>query len=109
MIGIGIYNDNVSCFIDKENIKNLDIFNNDNTKYTYDLKKNITLFKYFNIPYNKNNKDLVLETYLLNYNIKDDISYLTSICGITTTEDITLLKKKDSAKEDIMKNTVSKS
>ena len=108
VIGIGIYNDDISCFIDKENFKNLDIFNNNNTKYTYDLKKNITLFKYFNIPYNKNNKDLVLETYLLNYNIKDDISYLTSICGKITTEDITLLKKKDSTKEDIMKNTVSK-
>ena len=108
VIGIGIYNDDISCFIDKENFKNLDIFNNNNTKYTYDLKKNITLFKYFNIPYNKNNKDLVLETYLLNYNIKDDISYLTNIYGETTTEDINLLKKKDITKEDIMKNTVSK-
>ncbi len=108
VIGIGIYNDDISCFIDKENFKNLDIFNNNNTKYTYDLKKNITLFKYFNIPYNKNNKDLVLETYLLNYNIKDDISYLTNIYGETTTEDINLLKKKNITKEDIMKNTVSK-
>ena len=108
IIGIGIYNDNISCFIDKDNFKKLDIFNNNNTKYTYDLKKNITLFKYFNILYDKNNKDLVLETYLLNYNIKDDISYLTSICGVTTTEDITLLKKKDIEKNDIIKNTIAK-
>ena len=108
IIGIGIYNDNISCFIDKDNFKKLDIFNNNNTKYTYDLKKNITLFKYFNILYDKNNKDLVLETYLLNYNIKDDISYLTSICGVNTTEDITLLKKKDIEKNDIIKNTIAK-
>ena len=108
IIGIGIYNDNISCFIDKDNFKKLDIFNNNNTKYTYDLKKNITLFKYFNILYDKNNKDLVLETYLLNYNIKDDISYLTSICGVNTIEDITLLKKKDIEKNDIIKNTIAK-
>ena len=108
IIGIGIYNDDISCFIDKDNFKKLDIFNNNNTKYTYDLKKNITLFKYFNILYDKNNKDLVLETYLLNYNIKDDISYLTSICGVNTIEDITLLKKKDIEKNDIIKNTIAK-
>ena len=50
----------------------------------------------------------MIETYLLNYNIKDDLSYLTSICGETTTEDVTLLKKKDVTNEDIIKNTISK-
>lgn len=108
IIGIAIYNDNVSCFIDRDNFKNLNIFNGNNIKYTYDLKKNITLFKYFNISYNNNNRDLSLEAYLLNYNIKDDLTYLTSICGFITIEDITLLKKKDITKEDIIKNTISK-
>ena len=108
VIGLAIYNDDTSCYIEGENIKQLDIFNNDNVKYTYDLKKNITLFKYLDIPFNNRNKDLMIETYLLNYNIKDDLSYLTSICGETTTEDVTLLKKKDVTKEDIIKNTISK-
>lgn len=108
VIGLAIYNDDTSCYIEGENIKQLDIFNNDNIKYTYDLKKNITLFKYLDIPFNNRNKDLMIETYLLNYNIKDDLSYLTSICGETTTEDVTLLKKKDVTKEDIIKNTISK-
>lgn len=108
VIGLAIYNNYTSCYIEGENIKQLDIFNNDNIKYTYDLKKNITLFKYLDIPFNNRNKDLMIETYLLNYNIKDDLSYLTSICGETTTEDVTLLKKKDVTKEDIIKNTISK-
>ena len=108
VIGLAIYNDDTSCYIEGENIKQLDIFNNDNIKYTYDLKKNITLFRYLDIPFNNKNKDLMIETYLLNYNIKDDLSYLTSICGETTTEDVTLLKKKDVTKEDIIKNTILK-
>ncbi len=52
------------------------ILENDYQKYTYDLKKLLVVLKYNNLIITNCNYDLMIAGYLLNYNIKDDISYL---------------------------------
>ena len=80
--GIAIYDENNSLFVLKEALENTSIFNSNVNKYTYDLKKSLVLFKYFNIKFDDKFNDLMLQTYLLNYNIKDDLSYLMNIDNI---------------------------
>lgn len=77
ILGVGIYNDKVSAFIPFDVLlKNKNIFNNDFNSYTYDLKKVLYIFKSNDIDIPKCDYDLMIASYLLNYNIKDDISYL---------------------------------
>lgn len=52
------------------------ILENTYDKYTYDLKKLLVVLKKYNLDINNCNYDLMIAGYLLNYNIKDDISYL---------------------------------
>mgnify|MGYP003292374362 CR=1 FL=1 len=52
------------------------ILENKYEKYTYDLKKLLVTLKKHNLEINNCNYDLMIAGYLLNYNIKDDISYL---------------------------------
>lgn len=58
---------------------------------TYDYKKNLYL-----IGGHNTNDDLMLSSYLLNYNIKDDIAYLASNFGYQIEYFTNLLKSKDS-------------
>ena len=58
-------------------------FENDIEKYTYDLKKMIVLLNHEGIKINNCNYDLMIASYLLNYNIKDDISYLMNNNGVS--------------------------
>jgi len=77
VLGIGIYNNNISAFIPFEVLKtNPNILKNDKNTFTYDLKKNSYIFKKNSILFNECDYDLMIAAYLLNYNIKDDISYL---------------------------------
>ena len=77
VLGIGIYNNNISAFIPFEVLKtNPNILKNDKNTFTYDLKKNSYIFKKNSILFNGCDYDLMIAAYLLNYNIKDDISYL---------------------------------
>ncbi len=52
------------------------LFENNYEKYTYDLKKLYVVLKYHNLTLNNCNYDAMIAGYLLNKNIKDDISYL---------------------------------
>ncbi len=75
--GVGIYNEDVSVFIPFDVlIKNPTILNNNKEMLTYDLKKVSYIFRKENISVSECNYDLMIAAYLLNYNIKDDISYL---------------------------------
>ena len=58
------------------------LFENDEEKYTYDLKKLLVVLKKNNITINNCNYDQMIAGYLLNQNIKDDISYLMKNNGI---------------------------
>ena len=108
IIGIAITNKNGNFFIEKDNINNLTI-EKDINLYTYDLKKLLVLFKYNNISLNNKIDDLNIEAYILNYPLKDDISYLMEVCGTNTLSIEELLKKKDITQEEIISNLIEKS
>ena len=75
--GVSIYNDKTCAFIPFEVLKeNPDILKNVGNMLTYDLKKVLYIFINNNIFSSKCDYDLMIAAYLLNYNIKDDISYL---------------------------------
>ena len=78
ILGIGIYDGENAYYIDKEflidNPNILDKYN----KYTYDLKKNIVLLNKYNIKFDKCEFDTAIATYILNYNVKDDIAYVAN-------------------------------
>lgn len=78
-IGLGLYGENLSAFVPMEVLKKNPMFlMGEEEKYTYDLKK----LWYVLIREGCNIKncpfDTMIATYLLNYNIKDDIAYLAN-------------------------------
>ena len=111
ILGVSIYNDDNSYFIPYENITK-DIFENDTDKYTYDLKKMIVLLSHENININKCDYDLMIASYLLNTNIKDDIGYLMNNSGVRVPlyeeEFGTLAKLKEPELDIVAKNSCIK-
>lgn len=78
ILGLAVYNENISTFIPFELLKeNKNILNQE--YYTYDLKKLYVSLKYHDINIGKITFDTMLAGYLLDYNIKDDIAYLANI------------------------------
>ncbi len=77
IIGLAVYNPNMQIFIPseilKESLKKLK-----NIDFTYDYKKMYVAFKWldFDLPLVK--FDTMIAAYLLDYNIKDDISYFAN-------------------------------
>ena len=78
IIGLSIYNDNESYFIKAEDLDKINFI--DKLKYTYDFKKTYVALKRYGIDL-KENFDTMLASYLLEYNIKDDIAYLANPLG----------------------------
>ncbi len=77
IIGVGICDGENGYFLKPEDIKdNKDIFENDTKKSTYDLKKNIVLLNKLGIKPNNMDFDTMIATYLLDYTVKDDISFV---------------------------------
>ena len=76
ILGIGIYDGEKSYFISKDDIKKYDyLFNSKCTKYTYDLKKCLVVLN--NLVEIKNvDYDAMIAMYLLDYVVKDDISFV---------------------------------
>lgn len=92
IIGMALYNDDISCYIPYEILSNnLDILDNKVKKYTYDYKKLLVLFNKYNIKINNVVFDTMISAYLLNYEVKDDICYLASKMDI----DIPTYDKKE--------------
>ncbi len=109
ILGISISNSNGNYFVEANNIKNI-VINDDVCLYTYDLKKLYILFKYNGIVINNKIYDLMLESYILNYHIKEDVSYLMNICGYNSASCEEMLKrKKKLLKEDFISNMINKS
>ena len=77
-LGIGISSGDNNYFVPIDLVKDTNIFNDGKMKYTYDLKKLLVVFNKYNISIDKNIHDLMIEGYLLNKNIKNDISYLAN-------------------------------
>ena len=76
ILGIGIYDGEKAYYIGKDDISKYNyIFNNKYEKYTYDLKKSLVVLN--NIIEIKNiNYDAMIAMYLLDYVVKDDISFV---------------------------------
>lgn len=85
--GIGIYDGDKSYYVAGKNIKYITKFLLDNTKYTYDLKKNIVSLKKIGMDTSNNQIDIMLAAYLLEYNVKNDISYLALELGKNVSSD----------------------
>ena len=79
--GMGVYNNEISYYIPYEVLKQNPKFLTENVKYTYDLKKVVTALKWHDIKISNIEFDTMIAAYLLNYNVKEDISYLSSIKG----------------------------
>lgn len=76
ILGIGIYDGEYGYFIKPDEIQKYgEIFNSDVLKYTYDYKKNLVvlnnLVKFNNVVF-----DTMIGAYLLDYVVKDDISFV---------------------------------
>lgn len=80
-LGVGVYNSKINVFIPFDLLVNQNIFDTSYNMSTYDLKKVLYVFKKYNIAIPKCNFDTVIAGYLLNYNVKDDISYLAKNKG----------------------------
>ncbi len=78
-LGFGIYNSKVQAFIPFSVLASCPhFFDTAVDKYTYDLKKILVPFLYANYTINGNVFDTMIAAYLLNKNIKDDVSYLAN-------------------------------
>ena len=77
ILGIGIYDGQYGYFISEKELKQYkDLFNNSSQKYTYDLKKNIVVLNSQDIKITNCNYDMMIACYLLDYVVKDDISFV---------------------------------
>ena len=77
ILGMAIYNEYNSFYIPFEILEKKHDFL-DKLKYTYDYKKNYVALKKHNINILNTNFDTMIAGYLLEYNIKEDISYLAN-------------------------------
>ena len=77
IIGCGIYDGENGYFINSDELlDNREIFENNTEKSTYDVKKNIVLLNSLGIKVNNVKFDTMIATYLLDYTVKDDISFV---------------------------------
>ena len=78
ILGVGIYDGEKAYFIEKDNLKKYaNIFSSNINKYTYDLKKDIVVLNNLDIKINNCLYDAMIGMYLLDYTVKDDISFVS--------------------------------
>lgn len=79
IIGFGFYDGKRAYYVPFDVlIKDPSILTSDNLVVTYDMKKMIVSLKFRGLSFSCKN-DLMIASYLLNYNLKDDIGYLMRI------------------------------
>ncbi len=77
ILGIGIYDGEYSYFISRDDLsKYKNLFNSDTPKLTYDLKRCIVVLNGEGININNCYYDSMIGMYLLDYTVKDDISFV---------------------------------
>lgn len=81
ILGAAIYNKNESIYIPKEILLQQPNFLKEQELVTYDEKKLYVVLKENNIEINNITFDTMLAAYLLEYNLKDDIAYLSNQLG----------------------------
>ena len=78
IIGISIYNNEISAYIPYEVFKDNKEFLKNTNILTYDIKRLYVSLKERNFILNNLSYDAMIIGYLLNYNIKEDIAYLAN-------------------------------
>ena len=81
IIGVGVYNKENALYIDGELLKQNPKFLTSVNIYTYDYKKTLVSFKNNHINISNVVFDTAIAGYLLEYNLKDDIAYLSNQMG----------------------------
>ena len=76
VLGMAIYNDEDSVYVPCNLLKDAINKINHLNKYTYDLKKVYVALKKLGIEIENIKFDTLLATYLLDYNVKEDIAYI---------------------------------
>ena len=77
VLGVGIYDGISGYFLSKDELVNhKGLFSGKSFKYTYDLKKDIVVLHSLGIDVNQVTFDTMIACYLLDYVVKDDISYV---------------------------------
>ena len=106
IIGMSIYDGEKAYILDEKTILlNKDIFKN--AVYTYDLKKSLVVLNKFGIEFENVNFDTMLACYLLNYNIKEDISYISNSKGYNIEFYTNLIKKGEVLDKGIFMNNLA--
>lgn len=77
-LGVALKTSKNAYYIPFSLLKKTAFFNDGYHKYTYDLKKCLVVFHREEVLIDKENDDLMLEAYLLNKNVKNDIAYLAN-------------------------------
>ena len=108
VIGMGIHNEDISGFIPIDLLKENPEFCTKVNKYTYDLKKNIVSLSKLGIDFSMCDFDTMIVGYLLNLNVKDDISYIGNTYGYNMTFQDDLYKKGNYDINVIAKEAVKK-
>ena len=108
ILGIGLYDGENGYFINKDEIDNYkELFSSDIEKSTYDLKKCIVVLNNLGININNVTFDSMVGAYLLDYVVKDDISFVARSFDydITPYEDFygTLKRPKDVELDELKK------
>ena len=77
VLGVGIYDGISGYFLSKEELENhKELFSGNSFKYTYDYKKDIVVLHSLGIDVCHVTFDTMIAAYLLDYVVKDDISYV---------------------------------
>ena len=112
VLGIGVYDGEKGYFISESEIDEYkDIFNSSSNKYTYDIKKNIVVLDPYKVKLDVK-YDSLIALYLLDYVVKDDISFVakTFDYDITLYEDFygTEKRPKEYTVEELRKLAIEK-
>ena len=84
VLGVGIYDGVSGYYLSKEELEeHHNLFSNSSFKYTYDLKKNIVVLHSLGIQISNVTFDTMIATYLLDYVVKDDISYVAQAFDVS--------------------------
>lgn len=84
VLGVGIYDGVSGYYLSKEELEeHRNLFSNSSFKYTYDLKKNIVVLHSLGIQIFNVTFDTMIATYLLDYVVKDDISYVAQAFDVS--------------------------
>ena len=104
MIGASVYDGEKLYYFDKASLMlNSDILKN--VLVTFDNKKNNVFLNKFGFKCNSS-FDTMIASYLLNYNVKDDIANLCNSFGISIAYYENIINKKNAMSEDDIRNAI---